>query len=150
MTTKPSETDVNAPLTILQPPGWPRPRGYSNGMLGRGTLVLTGGQIGWDEHGRFPPGLLAQTAQTLRNVLAVLAEAGAEPRHIARMTWYVLDIEAYRAGLKDLAPVWREIMRRHYPTMAVVGVAALVEREALVEIEATAILPDGIPPVAPG
>ncbi len=130
-----------AGLTVLQPAGWPRPKGYANGIAGSGRLVLTGGQIGWDARGRFASGLVAQTGQALRNILLVLAEAGGGPADIARMTWYVTDMQAYRASAAALAPVWRELMGRHFPAMAVVGVTALVEPEALVEIEATAILP---------
>lgn len=127
-------------LTILQPPGWPRPKGYANGMAGSGRVIATGGMIGWDAQGVFAEGLMAQVRQTLVNVLAVLAEAGAGPADVARMTWYVTDIAAYREAGAGLGPVWREVMGRHYPAMAVVGVVALVEREALVEIEALAIL----------
>jgi len=130
------------PLTVLQPPGWPRPKGYANGMAGTGRFVLIAGQIGWDAENRFAGGFAAQTAQALRNILAVLAEAGGGPEHIARLTWYVADMAAYRASAASLGPVWREVMGKHFPTMAVVGVTALVEPEALVEIEATAILPD--------
>ena len=128
-------------LSVLQPPNWPRPKGYANGMMGTGTFVLTGGQIGWDEQGRFPDGLVAQTAQTLRNILAVLAEAKAGPEHIARMVWYVTDMAAYRACGKELGPMWRELMGKNFPAMAVIGVTSLVETQALVEIEAVAILP---------
>jgi enamine deaminase RidA (YjgF/YER057c/UK114 family) len=129
-------------LIPLQPAGWPAPRGYSNGMMGRGRVVLVGGQVGWDSEGRFPAGLVAQVRQALRNILAVLAEAGGGPEHIGRLTWYVTDMEAYRASLSALGPVYREVMGRHFPAMALVQVVSLVEREALVEIEATAILPD--------
>ena len=127
-------------LTILQPPGWPRPKGYANGMAGSGRVIATGGMIGWDAQGVFAEGLVAQVRQTLVNVLAVLAEAGAGPADVARMTWYVTDIAAYRDAGPALGPVWRDVMGRHYPAMAVVGVVALVEREALVEIEAVAVL----------
>ena len=130
------------PLTILQPRGWPRPKGYANGVLAVGRTVFVAGQIGWDEQGRFADGLVAQTAQALRNILAVLAEAGGGPPHIARMTWYVTDLPAYRATAHDLGPVWREIMGRNFPAMAVVGVTGLVETAALIEIEATAVLPE--------
>jgi enamine deaminase RidA (YjgF/YER057c/UK114 family) len=129
-------------LTVLQPPGWPRPKGYANGMAGAGRFVVIAGQIGWDVDGRFADGLPAQIGQALRNILAVLAEAGGGPEHIARLTWYVTDISAYRASAAALGPVWREVMGRNFPAMAVVGVTALVEPDALVEIEATAILPD--------
>jgi enamine deaminase RidA (YjgF/YER057c/UK114 family) len=127
-------------LTVLQPPSWPRPRGYANGMLGEGRMVFVAGQVGWDTGGRFADGFVAQTAQALRNVLAVLAEAGAGPEHVARMTWYVTDIEAFRTAGKPLGEAWRATMGRHYPAMAVVAVAALVEPAALVEIEATAVV----------
>jgi enamine deaminase RidA (YjgF/YER057c/UK114 family) len=129
-------------LTALQPPGWPAPRGYSNGMMGRGRVVLVGGQIGWDAEGRFPQGLVPQVRQALLNILAVLKEAGGGPEHVGRLTWYVTDMEEYRASLKELGPVYREVMGRNFPAMALVQVLALVEREARVEIEATAILPD--------
>ena len=127
-------------LTVLQPPGWPRPKGYANGMMGTGTFILTGGQIGWNAQGEFADGLVAQTAQTLRNILAVLAEAGAGPTDIARMVWYVTDMDAYRASGREIGGVWRDIMGRHFPAMAVVGTTALVEPLALVEIEAVAII----------
>ncbi len=130
------------PLTALQPPGWPAPRGYSNGMTGRGRIVLVGGQIGWDEAGRFPDGLVAQTRLALLNILAVLKEAGGGPEHIGRLTWYVVDMAEYRASLRDLGPVYRDVMGRHFPAMALVQVVSLVEPAARVEIEATAIIPD--------
>ena len=128
-------------LRTLQPEGWPRPKGYANGMAGHGEFVFVGGMIGWDAQGVFAKGFVAQVRQALRNILAVLAEAGAGPEHITRLTWYVTDLELYRSSLKELGAAYREVMGRHFPTMAVVGVAGLVEREALVEIEATAILP---------
>jgi len=129
-------------LVTLQPEGWPAPKGYANGMMGRGRVVFVGGQIGWDSEGRFADGMVGQIAQALRNILAVLAEAGAGPQHIARLTWYVTDMEAYRANLKPLGRAYREVMGAHYPAMAVMRVVELVEREALVEIEATAVLPE--------
>ena len=130
----------DAALTILQPPSWPRPKGYANGMMGTGRFVVIAGQIGWDAAGHFAEGLVGQTRQALANILAVLAEAGGGPEHIARLTWYVTDITAYRTQASLLGPVWREVMGRNYPAMAVVGVSALVEPDACVEIEATAIL----------
>lgn len=133
---------MTSPLTALQPEGWPQPRGYANGMMGRGRVVLVGGQIGWDSAGRFPQGLVAQTRQALENVLAVVKAAGGGPEHIGRLTWYVVDMAEYRASLKELGPVYRDVMGRHYPAMALVQVMALVEPEARVEIEATAIIPD--------
>ncbi|HYF09533.1 MAG TPA: RidA family protein [Acetobacteraceae bacterium] len=129
-------------LTPLQPPGWPKPRGYANGVVGRGRIVLIGGQVGWDTEGRFPQGFVAQTRQALANILAVLREAGGGPEHVGRLTWYVLDIAEYRASLAELGPSYRAVMGRHFPAMALVQVAALVEPAARVEIEATAILPD--------
>ncbi len=128
-------------LTVLQPPSWPRPKGYANGMMGTGTFVLVSGQIGWDAEGRFAAGLAAQVGQALRNILAVLAEAQAGPEHIARLVWYVTDMEAYRAGTREIGAAWRAVMGRNFPAMAVIGVSSLVERQALVEIEAVAILP---------
>jgi enamine deaminase RidA (YjgF/YER057c/UK114 family) len=128
-------------LTVVQPPGWPVPRGYSNGIAGSGRVVMVGGQIGWDEQGRFPEGFVAQVAQALRNVLAVVRAAGGRPEHVARLTWYVVDIEEYRGALPALGAVYRDTFGRWYPAMTLVQVTALVEREARVEIEATAILP---------
>lgn len=133
---------MTSPLTALQPEGWLAPRGYSNGMMGRGRVVLIGGQVGWDSEGRFPQGLVAQTRQALLNILAVLKEAGGGPAHIGRLTWYVVDMEEYRASLAELGPAYREVMGRHFPAMALVQVVSLVERAARVEIEATAIIPD--------
>jgi enamine deaminase RidA (YjgF/YER057c/UK114 family) len=127
-------------LTILQPPGWPVPRGYSNGIAGTGRVVMVGGQIGWDEDGRFAEGFVAQAGQALRNILAVLREAGGRPEHIARLTWYVVDIEEYRQCLPALGSVYRDSLGRWYPAMTLVQVAALAERDARVEIEATAII----------
>jgi len=133
---------MSAPLAILQPPGWPAPRGYSNGVVGRGRTVLVGGQIGWDEAGRFAEGFVAQAELALRNILAVLAEAGGGPEHVGRLTWYVVDMEEYRACLPGLGLAYRAVMGRNFPAMALVGVTALAEREARLEIEATALIPD--------
>ena len=129
-------------LTILQPPDWPTPKGYANGMAGRGRSVLVGGQIGWDTTGRIPPGFTDQVQQALRNILAVVAEAGGGPEHIARLTWYVTDMAEYRDSLRALGPAYRAVMGRHFPAMTLVQVTALVEAEARVEIEATALVPD--------
>jgi len=133
---------TDTPLLALLPPGWPVPRGYANGMVGRGRTVLVGGQIGWDAAGHFPPGFVAQTRQILENILAVLREAGGGPEHIGRLTWYVVDMAEYRASLPDLGPAYRAVMGRHFPAMALVQVVALVEPEARLEIEATALIPD--------
>jgi enamine deaminase RidA (YjgF/YER057c/UK114 family) len=130
-------------VKVLQPPGWPRPRGYANGIAAEGgTLVFVAGQIGWDATGAFPAADLAgQVRQTLTNVLAVVAEAGGRPEHIARMTWYVTDREEYLASARDIGAAYRSLMGGHYPAMAVVEVSALVEAQARVEIEATAVVP---------
>jgi enamine deaminase RidA (YjgF/YER057c/UK114 family) len=127
-------------LTPLNPKGWPPPRGYSNGLAGEGRLVILGGQIGWDAQGRFAEGFVPQVRQALANIATILAEAGGRPEHIARLTWYVTDIAEYRASLAELGPAYRAIMGRHFPAMTLVQVVALVEPEARVEIEATAIL----------
>lgn len=127
-------------LTPLQPEGWPTPRGYSNGMMGEGRILCVGGQVGWDAAGRFPEGFVAQTRQALENIVAVLRAGGAGPEHVARLTWYVLDIAEYRACLKELGAVYREVMGKNFPAMALVQVAGLVEPEAKLEIEATAIV----------
>jgi enamine deaminase RidA (YjgF/YER057c/UK114 family) len=128
-------------VRVLQPPGWPRPRGYANGVAASGALVFVAGMIGWDETGAFADGLAAQVRQALRNIVAVLAEAGAEPSHVARLTWYVTSRAEYLAAATEIGAAYREVMGRHYPAMAVVEVSALVEARALVEIEATAVLP---------
>ena len=133
---------TDTPLVALLPPGWPAPRGYANGMVGRGRTVLVGGQIGWDATGHFSQGFVAQARQTLVNILAVLREAGGGPEHIGRLTWYVVDMAEYRASLSDLGPAYRAVMGRHFPAMALVQVVALVEPEARLEIEATALIPD--------
>jgi len=130
-------------MKALQPPGWPRPKGYSNGMAARGRLVFTAGVVGWDEEEKFGSDRLAdQFAQALRNVLAVLACDGAGPRNIARLTCYVTSIDEYLASLKEIGAAWKDIMGPHYPAMALVEVVRLVEREAKVEIEATAVVPE--------
>lgn len=129
-------------LTPLQPPTWPQPRGYVHGLAGSGRFVVISGQVGSDSLGRFAPDFASQLQQALRNVLAVLAEAGGEPRHLARLTWYVLDMEEYRSSLGDLGLAWRAVMGRNFPAMTLVQVGALVEPEARLEIEATAILPE--------
>jgi len=124
----------------LLPPGWPRPRGYTNGILANGRNIFLGGQIGWDATGIFANGFAAQVRQALSNIVAVLAEAEANPDAIVRLTWYVTDIEAYTKALKEIGGIYREIIGPHYPCMTLVEVTRLVEPEALVEIEATAVL----------
>lgn len=127
---------------ILQPEGWPRPSGYANGIAARGRLLFVAGQVGWNpETLRFETDDFAeQTAQALKNVVAILKEAGAEPRHVTRMTWYITDKAAYLAATREIGPAWREVMGRHYPAMSVVVVAGLLEDRAKVEIEATAVV----------
>ncbi len=131
-------------MDILHPEGWARPRGYSNGTAASGRLVFTAGQIGWNPHTcQFETDdFAAQAAQTLRNVAAVLAEAGAGPEHVTRLTWYVTSRDAYLGAGRALGEAYREVLGRHYPAMAVVVVAALLEPRAQVEIEATAVVPD--------
>jgi enamine deaminase RidA (YjgF/YER057c/UK114 family) len=126
----------------LNPKGWPRPKGYANGMTAQGRVVLTGGVVGWDEMGRFPEGFVAQARRCFLNIRAILAEGGAEPRHLVRLTWYVTDVDAYLADAKALGEAYRSAFGRHYPAMAVVEVKRLVEKSALLEIEATAIVPN--------
>lgn len=139
------EPGAGGGLTALQPPGWKQPRGYSNGMMGRGTVLLTGGVIGWDEEERLATGFVPQVEQVLRNIVAILAQGGAGPEHIARLTWYVTDVPAYRSSLKEIGAAYRAVMGRNFPAMALIGVKELVEPDAMVEIEATAILPDRDP-----
>ncbi len=126
---------------VLQPSGWPVPKGYANGMAADGRLVVTGGVIGWDTKGVLSDDFIAQVRQTLENISAILAEGGAKPEHLVRLTWYVVDIEEYLANLKGLGKVYREIFGAHYPAMALVQVVRLVEKAARVEIEATAVVP---------
>ena len=126
----------------LQPAGWPRPKGYSNGIAVRGEQVYLAGLVGWDAEGRFPKGLTAQFRRTLENIVAVLAEAEARPEHIVRMTWYVTSRADYLAQAQDIGAIYREIIGKHFPVMAVVQVVALMEAEAEVEIEVTAVIPD--------
>lgn len=126
---------------VLQPSGWPAPKGYANGMAADGRLVVTGGVIGWDQSGDLPADFVAQVRQTLSNISAILAEAGAKAEHLVRLTWYVVDIEEYLANLKMLGQIYREFFGTHYPAMALVQVVRLVEKAARVEIEATAVVP---------
>ncbi|HXH43643.1 MAG TPA: RidA family protein [Bradyrhizobium sp.] len=132
-------TRINA--QILQPSGWPVPKGYANGMAAEGRIVVTGGVIGWDAEERLADGFVAQVRQTLDNIAAILAEAGARPEHLVRLTWYVVDMDEYLANLKELGRVYRDVFGAHYPAMALVQVVRLVEKAARVEIEATAVMP---------
>jgi enamine deaminase RidA (YjgF/YER057c/UK114 family) len=133
-------------MRTLQPPGWKTPKGYANGIAARGTLVFVGGQVGWNAAQQFDSDdFVAQAKRALENVVAVLAEAGARPEHVVRMTWYVVDKRAYLASLRALGAAYRAVMGRHYPVMTAVEVVALIEDRARVEIEATAVIPDAVP-----
>jgi len=126
-------------MQVLQPPGWPRPKGYSNGVAARGRMVFVAGQVGWDAGERFAEaGLVGQVRQALRNVVAILAQAGAGPEHVCRMTWYLADAAEYNASLQGIGAAYREV----YPAMTAVQVAGFVEKGARVEIEATAVVPE--------
>ena len=127
---------------ILLPEGWPQPRGYANGVVVRGTQIFLGGQIGWDAQGRIAGDFVAQVRQALDNIVRLLKEAGAGPEHVVRLAWYVTDIDAYAANLKQIGEAYRSLFGRHYPSMTLVQVVRLAEATAKVEIEATAVLPD--------
>ncbi len=130
-------------MEFLQPPGWSRPRGYSNGIAARGRTVCVSGMIGWDAQCQFHTDDFAgQVRQALCNVVTVLAEAGAKPEHIVRMTWYVVDKNEYVNAYPEIGVAYRELIGRHFPTMTAVQVVALIEERARVEIEVTAIVPD--------
>jgi enamine deaminase RidA (YjgF/YER057c/UK114 family) len=129
-------------MKILQPSGWAKPRGFSNGISASGKLVFIAGQIGWTGESKWEAfDFASQFRQTLKNTLAVLAEAGGKPEHIVRMTWYITDKKEYLAAIRDVGAAYRELMGRHYPAMAVVQVVALMEDQAKVEIETTAVIP---------
>jgi enamine deaminase RidA (YjgF/YER057c/UK114 family) len=133
-------------MRILQPPGWARAKGFSNGIAAKGTLVFIAGQIGWTGEGEWEARDFAgQFRQALQNILAVLKEADGKPEHLVRLTWYVIDKDEYLRALPQVGAAYRELMGRHYPTMAVVQVGGLVEGEARLEIEATAVIPEGKP-----
>ena len=129
-------------IRVLQPQGWPRPKGYTNGMVAEGRQVFVAGQVGWDEQQQFPRALAGQVRQTLKNIVTVLREADAGPEHVVRLTWYITSRDEYYAELQQIGEAYREIMGRHFPTMAVVQVVALMEAQAKVEIEATAVVPN--------
>ncbi|HCV20002.1 MAG: RidA family protein [Arenicellales bacterium] len=130
-------------MRIVQPPGWPRPKGYANGVLARGQLLFVAGQVGWDETETFQSELFSQQVeQALKNVVAVLSEAGALPQHITRMTWYVTDKQEYLEQSRAVGDAYRRVIGQHYPAMSLVEVAGLVEEGGKVEIEATAVIPD--------
>ncbi|MGJ4887560.1 RidA family protein [Bradyrhizobium sp. HKCCYLR20261] len=128
-------------LRVLQPSGWPMPKGYANGISAEGRIVVTGGVIGWDAQEKLADGFIAQVRQALLNIAAILAEGDARPEHLVRLTWYVVDMDEYLGNLKELGKIYREIFGSHYPAMALVQVVRLVEKAARVEIEATAVVP---------
>jgi len=130
-------------MKILQPQGWPKPKGYSNGIQAKGETIFVAGQIGWDEQENFPSDLFAdQVRQTLLNTMAVLTEAGAGAEHIVRMTWYITNKKEYLGSLKEVGAAYRDVIGKHYPVMAMVQVVALMEDQAKVEIETTAVIPE--------
>jgi enamine deaminase RidA (YjgF/YER057c/UK114 family) len=131
-----------SPHEFLNPAGWKPARGYSNGVAASGRMLFLGGMIGWNGQQEFESDdFIDQVAQALRNIVDVLAEAGAEPEHLVRLTWYVTDRDEYVARLQEMGAVYREVIGKHFPAMALVQVVALVERRAKVEIEATAVIP---------
>ena len=128
---------------ILLPDGWPQPRGYSNGVIAEGRQIFIAGQIGWDREGRFVgPQMAAQVRQALQNIVAILGEANARPEHVVRLTWYVTSRDEYHAELKEIGAAYRAVMGKNFPPMSVVQVVALMESQARVEIEATAVIPN--------
>jgi enamine deaminase RidA (YjgF/YER057c/UK114 family) len=128
-------------MRVLQPSGWPQPKGYANGMMAEGRLVVTGGVVGWDAAEKFAGDFAGQVRQALVNIVAILAEGGAQPGHLVRLTWYVVDMDEYTGNLRALGQIYREVIGTHYPSMALVQVVRLVEPAARVEIEATAVVP---------
>jgi enamine deaminase RidA (YjgF/YER057c/UK114 family) len=124
----------------INPPNWPRPSGYSNGIEAEGKMIFVAGMVGWDTQGIFPQGFPAQLEQVLENTVAVLQAGGAGPEHIVRMTWFVKDLDGYRESLPAVGEIYRRVIGKNFPVMAVVGVNDLVERDALLEIETTAVL----------
>ena len=130
-------------IEVLQPQGWPRPKGYSNGMAAQGRQIFIAGQVGWDAEERFAsPQMAGQVKKALENIVAILAEANGLPEHIVRLTWYVTSRDEYYAELREIGTAYRAVMGKHFPVMSVVQVVALMEAAAKVEIEATAVLPD--------
>jgi enamine deaminase RidA (YjgF/YER057c/UK114 family) len=130
-------------MKILQPPSWARPRGFSNGVAAKGQMVFVSGMVGWDAEGKFVSNeFVGQARQALKNIVEVLAEAKAKPEHITRMTWYVIDKAEYLAASRELGAAYREVIGGHYPAMTAVEVAGLIEDQAKVEIEVTAVIPD--------
>ncbi len=130
-------------MKILQPPNWPQPKGYSNGVSAKGTMIFVAGMVGWNEKEKFETTEFSgQARQALKNVVTVLHEAGAKPEHITRMTWYLADLDEYNASLKHLGKIYQEEIGKVFPAMTGIQVAGLVEKEAKLEIEVTAVIPD--------
>ncbi len=130
-------------MQVLLPEGWPRPRGYSNGVAATGRMVFVAGMVGWDAEYRFTSDTLAgQARQALQNIVDVLKVAGAKPEHIVRMTWYVIDKRAYVAAYPEIGKAFRELIGSFNAAMTAVEVSALIEDQALIEIEATAVIPE--------
>ncbi len=140
-TKQPATGSLSPVHAVLHPTGWPRPRGYSNGILAEGRIVVTGGVVGWTSAGQFPDSFVAQARQCFANIAAILAEAGAGPEHLVRLTWYVTDMDDYLASPRDLGAAYRAVFGLNFPAMAAVQVVRLVEPAAKLEIEATAVLP---------
>ena len=124
----------------INPHSWPRPSGYSNGVVAEGKMIFLAGMVGWNTEGVFAPGFLPQLEQTLENIVAVLKAGDAGPENIVRMTWFVKDLDAYRKNLSEVGPIYRRIIGKNFPVMAVIGINDLVEPDALLEIEVTAML----------
>ena len=130
-------------MKFLQPPNWPRPKGYANGVAARGSLVFLSGIVGWNAQGQFAGNdFVTQVRQALLNIVEILNQAQAKPEHIARITWYVLDKNEYISAAREMGAAYREIIGRHYPAMTVVEVSGLIASEARVEIEVTAVIPE--------
>jgi enamine deaminase RidA (YjgF/YER057c/UK114 family) len=127
---------------VLQPVSWPQPQGYANGIKARGETIFVGGMVGYDTAGRFPQGFVAQARQALENIVAVLAQGGAGPEHVVRLTWYVLDMDEYVGCRKELGRAYRDVMGSNFPAMALVEVRRLFDPDARLEIEATAVVPE--------
>jgi enamine deaminase RidA (YjgF/YER057c/UK114 family) len=140
----PSKTDT-ADLEfnrVLRPAGWPVPQGYADGMTATGRIVVTGGVVGWNANKEFAKGFVEQARRALENIVAIIAAGDARPENLVRLTWYVVDMDEYLANRKALGKVYREVVGAHYPAMALMQVVRLVEPEARVEIEATAVVPE--------
>lgn len=130
-------------MDILQPPGWPRPRGYANGISASGRLVVTGGLVGWNEQEEFPHKDMASQARlTFENIAAVLSEGGAKPEHMVRMTWYITSKKEYLSSIREIGLAYRDVFGKNFPAMAVVEVSALMEDDAKIEIEVMAVVPE--------